>query len=224
VVLEAAVRLPRGLLPGKHVLPVLAQFAEEEVRVSPLAGELSFNYVSAGALPPVLLFLLIAAGALLLLVAAVLWLLALLRNRARDRGYQRIFAQGRTGHRPLILRVVDQNPYIGTRNIHEVPPGRSRSVGGDGSTFLIYYLPMPPRIADIRNDGKQYVFIPRKPQHFASLDKPLTGFLNQEIVALTKRGQRVRLVFQEYVSPAESINSLMRSVRKVRAQNSSSAS
>ena len=122
------------------------------------------------------------------------------------------------------MKVIDQNPYIGTRNIHEVPRGRSRSVGGDGSTFLIYYLPMPQRIADIRNDGRQYVFIPRKPQYFATLDKPLPDCLNREIVALTKRGQRVRLVFQEYVSQLETINNLMRSVRQARAQSVSKTS
>ena len=223
-VLEAAVRLPPGLLPGELVLPVNLQFAESEVRISPLTGELSFNYVSGGAISPVLLYLLIAAGALLVLVAAVIGLLALARNRARDRGYQRVFAQGRAGHRPVILKVIDQNPYIGTRNIHPVPPGSSKSVGGDGSTFLIYYLPVPRRIGSIRNDGKQYVFIPRRPQYFATLDKPLPDCLGREIVALTKRGQRVRLVFQEYVSPLEKINSLMLSVRRVRAQSASKTS
>ena len=224
VVLEAPIRLPSGFLPGEHVLPVRLAFAEAEVRVSPLAGELSFDYSAAKGISPVVTYILIAGGALLLLVAAVLVLLSLLRNRARDRGFERFFAAGRGGMRPLVLRVVDQNPYIGTRNIHVVPPGRSKSVGGDGSAFLIYYLPMPRRIGCVRNDGKQYIFIPRKPQYFASLDKPLAGCLNREIVALTRRGQRVRLVFQEYVSPLERINSLMRSVRRVRAQNASRAS
>ncbi len=64
----------------------------------------------------------------------------------------------------------------------------------------------------------------RKPQYFVELDKPLAGCLNREIVALTKRGQRVRLVFQEYVSPLEKINSLLRSVKRALAQSASSAS
>jgi hypothetical protein len=220
-VLEAPVRLPRGLLPGELVLPVSLEFAEAEVRVSPLSGELSFDYVPSGGISPVLLYLLIAVGGLLVLAAAVVALLAVLRNRARDRSFQRVFAQARTGRRPIVMRVLEQNPYIGTRNIHEVPPGRSKSVGGDGSAFLIYYLPVPRRIGVLRNDGGRYTFVPRKPQCFASLDKPLTDCLGREIVALTARGQRVRLVFREYVSPLEQINALMRSVQRVRVQSAS---
>ncbi len=220
-VLEAPVRLPPGLLPGELVLPVRLEFAEAEVRVSPLSGELSFNYVPSGGISPVLLYLLIALGALLVLAAAVVALLAVLRNRARDRSFQRIFSLARSGRRPIMLRVLDQNPYIGTRNIHEVPPGRAKSVGGDGSTFLIYYLPVPRRIGVLRNDGGRYTFVPRKPQYFASLDKPLADCLDREIVALTARGQRVRLVFHEYVSPLEKINALMRSVQRVRVQSAS---
>jgi hypothetical protein len=220
-VLEASVRLPRALLPGELVLPVSLQFAEPEVRVSPLNGELSFDYVASSGVSPVLLYLLIAVGALLLLAAAVIALLAILRNRARDRSFQRVFAMARSGRRPIVLRVLEQNPYIGTRNIHEVPPGRSRSVGGDGSAFLIYYLPVPRRIGLLRNDRGRYTFVPRRPQYFASLDKPLVDCLDREIVALSTRGQRVRLVFHEYVSPLEKINSLMRSVQRARAQSAS---
>jgi hypothetical protein len=223
-VLEAAVRLPRGLLPGELVLPVSLQFAETDVRVSPLAGELSFNYVPAGRLSPILLYLLIAAGALAVLAAAVIALLSIARNRARDRGFQRVFSLVRSGRRPIVLRVLEQNPYIGTRNIHEVAPGRAKSVGGDGSAFLIYYLPVPRRIGLLRNDGGRYTFVPRKLQYFASLDKPLVDCLEREIVALSTRGQRVRLAFHEYVSPLERINSLMRSVRQVRAQSTSKTS
>jgi hypothetical protein len=222
-VLEATVRLPRGLLPGELILPDNLQFAEAEVRVSPLAGELSFNYVPTGRLPLVLLYLLIAVGALAVL-AAVIALLAIARNRARDRGFRRFFTQGRGGRRPIVLRVLEQNPYIGTRNIHEVAPGRAKSVGGDGSVFLIYYLPMPRAIGIIRNDGGRYIFIPRKPQYFAALDKPLVDCLDTEIVALTTRGQRVRLVFREYISPLEKINSLMHSVQRARTQSPSKAS
>ena len=222
-VLKAAVRLPRGLLPGELILPVSLQFAEPDVRVSPLTGELSFNYVPAAGLSPLLLYLLIAAGALIVL-AAVVALLAVARNRARDRSFRRFFSQARSGRRPIVLRVLEQNPYIGTRNIHEVAPGRAKSVGGDGSAFLIYYLPVPRRIGVLRNEGGRYTFVPRKPQYFAGLDKPLVNCLDQEIVALTTRGQRVRLVFHEYVSPLEKINSLMRSVQRARAQSPSKTS
>ncbi len=219
--LPAPVLLPAGLLPGELVLPVSLQFAEADVRVSPLTGELSFNYVPSGEISPVLLYLLIAVGGLLVLAAAVVALLAVLRNRSRDRSFQRIFAQARSGRRPIVLRVLEQNPYIGTRNIHEVAPGRAKSVGGDGSAFLIYYLPVPRGIGVLRNDSGRYTFVPRKLRYFASLDKPLVDCLGREIVVLSTRGQRVRLLFHEYVSPLEKINSLMRSVQRVRAQSAS---
>jgi hypothetical protein len=223
-VLEAHVRLPSGLVAGELVLPVSLQFAEAEVRVSPLTGELSFKYVPSEGISPVLLYLLIAVGALLVLAAAVVALLAVLRNRARDRSFQRVFSLARSGRRPIVLRVVEQNPYIGARNIHEVPPGRSKSVGGNGSAFLIYYLSVPRRIGLLRNDGGRYTFVPLKRQYFASLDKPLPDCLEREIVALSARGQRLRLVFHEYVSPLEKINSLMRSVQRARAQSASKTS
>jgi hypothetical protein len=154
----------------------------------------------------------------------VVALLAVLRNRARDRSFQRVFALARSGRRPIVLRVMEQNPYIGTRNIHEVPPGRAKSVGGDGSAFLIYYLPVPRRIGLLRNDGGRYTFVPLKQQYFVSLNKPLPDCLDREIVALSTRGQRLRLVFYEYVSPLEKINALMRSVQRVRAQSASRTS
>ena len=223
VELAAEVRLPLGLMPGEQVLPVRLGFAEPDVRVSPLEGELSFTFAPAGGLSPLAVYILIAAAALVAAVAVILVLL-LLRNQARDRGFARFFAAGAGGQRPIMLKVADQNPYIGSRNIHVVPRGRSMSVGGGGSAFLVYYLPMPRRIGVIRNDGKQYTFIPRRPECFVSLDKPLVGCLDREIVAVSSRGQQVRLVFQEYVSPLERINSLMRSVKRVRAQSASSTS
>jgi hypothetical protein len=222
VELPAEVRLPLGLMPGEHTLAVRLAFAESDVRVSPLEGEISFTFAPVGGLSPLLLYILIGAAALVAAIIVILVLL-LLRNRARDRGFARIFAAGAGGQRPIMLKVADQNPYIGTRNIHVVAPGRSLSVGGNGSAFLIYYLPMPRRIGSIRNDGRQYTFIPNRPDSFASLDRPLPDCLNREIVALTSRGQPVRLLFQEYVSPLEQINTLMRSVRKARDQSASSA-
>lgn len=216
---QVPLRLPPFLVGGEQELPVSLSFAEEHLRVSPQEGVLAFDYAAPRGLGPVpfyVLYVLIAAA----LGFLVFLLTRLLRNRARDVSFRRFYGYGGSpGLRPLVMKVLDQNPYIGTRNIHSVPPGRSRSVGGDGSAFLIYYLPMPKRIGDIRNDGKQYVFVPRRRERFVSLDKPLAGCLNVVIEALSLRDQVVRFVFQEYVPPAEAINRLMLSVRKVRDQS-----
>lgn len=213
VELAASVRLPLAMSPGDHQLPVSVEFRDEGVRVSPLEGVLAFTFAATllfGRVPLYVLFIVVAA----LVVILVLLLTVLLRNRLRDRSFQRVFGAGRGGRRPLVLRVSMQNSNIGTRNIHEVPPKSWRGVGGGGSAFLIYYRPMATNIGYIRNDGKRYIFIPKRLQYFPTLKEPLVDCLNREIRALSLRGHEVRFQFQEYVSPLESINLLMRSVKR----------
>lgn len=117
------------------------------------------------------------------------------------------------------MKVESQNPNIGVRNIHRVPPGRKLSVGGDGSSFLIYYLPMPRRIGDVGNDGKRYRFIPKKLEYFPDLEKPLVDCLDKPIRAVSQRGREVVFRFSEYISPLEELNRLMRSVPKFHIDN-----
>jgi hypothetical protein len=211
--LRASVRLPLAAAPGDYELPVSVEFRDEGVRVSPLEGVLAFTFTATllfGRVPLYVLFIVVAA----LVVLLVLWLAVLFRNRLRDRSFQRVFGAGRGGRRPLILKVSLQNSNIGTRNIHEVPPKSVRGVGGDGSAFLIYYRPMAANIGYVYNEGRQYTFIPKKLQYFPVLKEPLKDCLNREIRALSLRGHEVRFQFQEYVSPLESINFLMRSVKR----------
>jgi hypothetical protein len=66
----------------------------------------------------------------------------------------------------LSLFVKDQNTFIGKRNIHAVKPGVTFTVGGGKSDFLIFLVPMPYRIADLRYDGGSCLLIPRKPEFF----------------------------------------------------------
>jgi len=154
----------------------------------------------------------------LILIGIIIVLVFIIRHRLQDAAFSRFFAgiaetrKGRRSIRPLIMKVDSQNPNIGTRNIHSVPPGARRGVGGDGSTFLIYYIQMPRRIGEIRNDGKQYRFVPKKLEYFQDLNKPLADCLGKQIRAVSARGREVTFHFHEYVSPLEEINNLMRSV------------
>jgi len=220
--LVAPLRLPSGVEPGLQTVSVSLEFADPEVRISPLEGNLTFEYVPLvgwreARLP--LPYLLYALGALIL-IGVIILLVFVIRHRMQDAAFDRLFAgvvetrRRKRSIRPLILKVDSQNPNIGTRNIHPVPPGSRRSVGGDGSNFLIYYIPMPRRIGEIRNDGKQYSFIPRRPEHFPDLSKPLPGCLDKPIRAVSSRGREVTFHFHEYVSPLEQLNRLMRSVPK----------
>lgn len=168
---------------------------------------------------PPLLYLIYGLVALIL-IGVIIVLAFIIRHRLQDAAFTRFFAgiaetrKGRRSIRPLIMKVDSQNPNIGTRNIHSVPPGARRSVGGDGSTFLIYYIQMPRRIGEIRNDGKQYRFVPKKSEYFQDLNKPLADCLGKQIRAVSTRGREVTFHFHEYVSPLEEINRLMRSVPK----------
>jgi uncharacterized membrane protein len=215
---DVPIVLPRSVPGGRQELPIRLEFEGEDLRIAPLEGTLSFD-LFVFTLPRIPADYLRYGLPALLAVAVIVVLVLVIRRRLRDAAFARFFegvSQRRAGRgavRPLILKVEGQNPNIGSRNIHAVPRRSSASVGGDGSTFLIYYLPVPRRIADIRNDGEHYVLIPRKLEHFVELDTPLQDCLGKEIRVLSTRGQTISLRFLEYVSPLEQINELMRSIR-----------
>jgi len=182
----------------------------------PRAGRRRLDWRIIGWHPPLpyLIYGLVA----LILIAAIIVLVFIIRRRLQDATFARFFAgiaetrKDRGNIRPLIMKVDSQNPNIGNRNIHSVPPGARRSVGGDGSTFLIYYIQMPRGIGEIQNDGKQYRFVPTKLEYFQDLNKPLADCLDKQIRSVSARGREVTFHFHEYVSPLEEINNLMRSV------------
>ncbi|UCF99297.1 MAG: VWA domain-containing protein [Spirochaetaceae bacterium] len=227
--INAPLRLARGIEAGKQSLDVTLAFADPQLRISPLQGTLTFEYVPLISwriawerfdLRRIPLPYLLYALAILILVGVIILLVFVIRHRMHEAAFDRLFAgvaetrKRRRSLRPLIMKVDSQNPNIGTRNIHPVPPGSRRSVGGDGSTFLIYYILMPRRIGHIRNDGKQYLFIPTRAEFFPDLSKPLADCLDKPIRAVSSRGREVVFHFHEYISPLEELNRLMRSVPK----------
>jgi hypothetical protein len=243
--LVARLRLPPGIEAGEQSLTVTLSFDHPQVRIAPLRGELRFDYepraglripglpalreraaafrIDRGFRIPLIYVLYVLAA--LLLIGALILLVLLIRRRLQDAAFGRFFTgavsarRGKSTVRPLIMKVDSQNPNIGSRNIHAVPPGAGRSVGGDRSTFLIYYVPMPRRIGDIRNDGKHYSFIPKKPEYLVEVNKPIVDCLDKPIRAVSARGREITFHFHEYVSPLEQINQLMRSVPRYHIAN-----
>jgi hypothetical protein len=115
---------------------------------------------------------------------------------------------------PLIeMRVSLQNHRIGFRNVHRIVEGGSRSVGGRFSSFLVFLVPVPSSIGEIRNVEGSYVFTPLRPELFPGLSGPVEDCLGKEIPFIAPKGRELSLHFRQWTSPLEEINSLLRMTR-----------
>jgi hypothetical protein len=115
---------------------------------------------------------------------------------------------------PLIeMRVELQNHRVGFRNVHRIAPNASRSIGGRFSSYLVFLLPFPSAIAEIRNVAGAYVFTPLRAELFPALSGPVENCLGMEIPFLSPKGRQLRLHFRQWVSPLDEINALMRQTR-----------
>ena len=112
------------------------------------------------------------------------------------------------------MRVEGQNHNVGFRNVHRIPPGSARSVGGGFSTFLIFLVHVPSSIGEIRNVDGKYVFTPLRTEMFPGVSGAVSDCLEQEIPFVGPHGREMSLHFREWVSPLDEINKLMRSVRR----------
>jgi hypothetical protein len=116
---------------------------------------------------------------------------------------------------PLIeLRVSLQNHRIGFRNVHRIGPGAARSVGGRFSSYLIFLVPVPGSMGEIRNVDGRYVFAPVRTELFPRLSGPLEDCLDVDIPFVTPRGREMSLRFREWASPLEEINTLLKRNRE----------
>ena len=66
------------------------------------------------------------------------------------------------------MRVSQQNSHVGFRNVHRIAPGSSRRIGGRFSPYLVFLVPVPAGMAEIRNENGTYVFTPLRPEMFPS--------------------------------------------------------
>jgi hypothetical protein len=111
---------------------------------------------------------------------------------------------------PLIeMRVSLQNHRIGFRNVHRIPPGANRSVGGRFSSYLIFILPFPASIGEIRNVEGKYHFTPLRSELFPGIEGSVEDCLDKEIPFISPRGKELSLHFRQWVSPLDEINALM---------------
>ena len=107
------------------------------------------------------------------------------------------------------LKVEDQNPNIGTRNVCTIHAGQAKSVGGPGSDFFVFLVPTARHAAELRFDGERLTLVPRKPELFPGVEGPIEDCLGQDILMLGKGGYPLILHFEVYERPADKINKLL---------------
>jgi hypothetical protein len=118
-----------------------------------------------------------------------------------------------TGPALLSLFVEDQNTAIGRRNIHVLKSGYSLTVGGGNSDYLIFLVPIPPHIAEIRSDGTQCTFIPRKSQFFPDIgSQTVPNCIGKTIRIISEKNYELKIRFERYEDPLLSLNRLLNSV------------
>jgi hypothetical protein len=113
----------------------------------------------------------------------------------------------------LNLFVQDQNTFIGKRNTHLVKPGLSFSVGGGNSDFLVFLVPVPAKIGELKYESSGCTFYPRKTKYFPDMgDNPLSDCIGKTIRVVSDKGYELFFRFEQYEDPLEKLNQLMRSV------------
>ncbi|MDR1279068.1 MAG: VWA domain-containing protein [Treponema sp.] len=117
---------------------------------------------------------------------------------------------------PLMLNlfVEDQNTFIGKRNIHALKSGYTFTVGGGKSDFLIFLVPVPPHIGELRCDGSRCTFIPRKPQYFPDLgSQQVPDCIGKTIRVISDKKYELHFRMERYEDPLKALNRLLHSVQ-----------
>ncbi len=113
------------------------------------------------------------------------------------------------GQTRVELRVEEQNPHIGLRNVHVLHAGAKKTVGGGASDFLVFLVSVPRHAADLHFDGEKLAFVPRRPELFPELSGPLEDCLGVDIAMISSSGYPLTLRFVAYEEPAKTINRLL---------------
>lgn len=214
--MRAPIKLPASLAPGEHTIDIELQFKGAQ-RVSPHTGQIAFTLskglitvqgLSLYALP--VLFGIIFIAVVVLIVIFIRRIVSTVGAAPSASITPRVrFSGPNAAINSIELRVSGQNPNIGGRNIHPIGSGARRSVGGGGSTFLIYLYPCPPHLGEIVREGDSYTFVPTRPEHFPDLSGELADCLEKPIRVRVDDGREVTITFRRYASPLEEVNRIM---------------
>jgi len=120
-----------------------------------------------------------------------------------------------TGPLLLNLFVEDQNTAIGKRNIHSLKSGYSLTVGGGRSDdFMIFLVPLPSHLGDIRRNGSQLTFIPRKPKYFPDIgSNEVKDCINKRIRVVSDKHYEMWFSFITYEDPLAALNRVLHSIK-----------
>jgi hypothetical protein len=117
---------------------------------------------------------------------------------------------------PLMLKlfVLDQNTSIGKRNTHLAKPGVSFTVGGAKSDFLIFLVPLPPRIGELKYESSGCTFYPRRAKYFPDIgNNPVQDCIGKNIRIISNKGYELFFRVELHEDPLVKLNQLMQSVR-----------
>jgi hypothetical protein len=113
----------------------------------------------------------------------------------------------------LNLFVEDQNTAIGRRNVHTLKAGSRFTIGGGSSDFLIFLVPMPPRIGELRFDGTNCTFIPLKSKYFPDIGSgQVPECIGKTIRVLSDKNYELFFHFERYKDPLIALNQLLHSI------------
>jgi len=117
------------------------------------------------------------------------------------------------GNIMLELKVRNQNPHIGKRNIHVMKSGSRLSVGGGHSAFWIFLVKFPARIAEVRFDGTQCSLAILKPQYFPNAESNIINdCIGKEITIVSDKDYEISFILHEYEDPVIKLNRLLTSI------------
>ncbi|WP_050778932.1 VWA domain-containing protein [Treponema phagedenis] len=110
--------------------------------------------------------------------------------------------------------VFNQTRAIGKRNIHVMRPGSRLSVGGGKSDdFLIFLVPFPSKLAQVRYDGRDYHLAILKPQYFPyETSNMIHNCIGKSITAVSDMGYHVLFTFRQYEDPIVKLNKILKSI------------
>lgn len=113
----------------------------------------------------------------------------------------------------LELHVNRQNPHIGKRNIHIMKAGSRLSIGGGHSSFLVFLVPFPSKIAEIRYDGVSCSIAILKPEFFPyETNAIIENCIGREITLLSEKNYEISFYMKEYEDPVLALNNILNSI------------